>query len=412
MYVRTSVRRIQQSVGVPLRTEREVCFVRHRSRQQAAQRFGVAFLAVSVVVQAPALGAQQDRGQVLEAFAERIRADVEADGIASITVGVQVGDSLVFARSFGFADKARDIPARPEMLYRVGSISKSFTATLMVDLVEDGFFRLDEEVRQYLPSVEAIQGLVDDARPITFRQLASHTAGLEREPGMQGAASGPIDLWEQRTLASIPTTSFQDRPGARYSYSNIGFGILGLAVSRAAEAPFMDLVQDRIFGPLGMDRTTFVVEGALLADLTAGHANRSDGTVNVDGPAREHEGRGYKVPNGGVYSTVGDLGRFMASMWGGGRTMLTRPGRTEMMGVQTPEDLRTGYGLGFTIREEVRGTKEVGHGGSVAGYTAHMLFDPDAEIGVVLLRNYGSGATNLGAASLDLLTALRAGEQG
>jgi CubicO group peptidase (beta-lactamase class C family) len=382
------------------------------ARRFAAILFTAILFGMALVGPAAALAAQDTRAEVLQRFTERIRADVEADGIASITLGVQIGDSLVFARSFGFADRARGIEARPDMLYRIGSISKTFTAVLLADLVEDGFLALDDPVRDALPAVESFQGMPEGSAPITFRQMGSHTAGLVREPALRGAATGPIELWEQRIFASIPATAFQDPPGARYSYSNIGFGVLGLAVARAAGGSFMDLVRDRIFAPLGMERTTFVVDTSLAPYLTAGHANRRDGTVDVEGPAREHDGRGYKVPNGGIYSTAGDLGRFMAALWGGEPTMLIPASLAEMTRVQTPEDPLNGYGLGLTISTDEAGRRTVGHGGSVAGYTAQMTFDPDARIGVVLLRNYGSGATNLSRTASELLNALRAGSRG
>jgi CubicO group peptidase (beta-lactamase class C family) len=138
--------------------------------------------------------------------------------------------------------------------------------------------------------------------------------------------------------------------------------------------------------------------------LSVGYANRRDGTINVELPAMEHSGRGYKVPNGGVYSTVADLGLFMAGMTGASHTaILSDESRREMLTIQTPEDSARGYGLGLSIRTADDGKRLCGHGGSVAGYTAYMLFEPESKLGVVLLRNYNSGETNLGSAAAELL---------
>ena len=170
----------------------------------------------------------------------------------------------------------------------------------------------------------------------------------------------------------------------------------------------MQLVQDEIFTPLGMVASTFVVGDELRPRLAAGYANGRDGSIDAAGPASEHAGRGYKVPNGGVYSTVADLGRFMGAMSGvPGLGVASEAMRNEAMRVQTPEDPGRGYGLGFAVRVDERGRSVVSHGGAVAGYTAHIAFDPDAAIGVVLLRNYGSGTTNLGQVSADLVERLR-----
>jgi CubicO group peptidase (beta-lactamase class C family) len=196
-------------------------------------------------------------------------------------------------------------------------------------------------------------------------------------------------------------------PGTEYSYSNIGFGILGLTLSRAAGRPFMDLVTEWIFKPLGMESSTFVVGDDLWPLLTSGYANRRDGTVNAESPAREHAGRGYKVPNGGIYSTVADLGRFVAGLTGAAPVaILNAESRAEVLRVQTPEGGRGRYGLGFSIQVTDEGRMLTGHGGSVSGYTAHLLFDPESRIGVILLRNYGGGETNLGRAARELLLEL------
>ena len=264
---------------------------------------------------------------------------------------------------------------------------------------------LDDPIAGILPEVEALTDAKPGQAALTFRHLASHTGGLIREPTLQGATSGPIGSWESKILESIPATGYQTGPGEAYSYSNIGYGILGLALSRATGRPFMDLVTERIFRPLGMSSSTFVVGNSLRRRLAAGYENRND-EIDAAFPAREHAGRGYKVPNGGVYSTVGDLARFAAGVSGALR-LLDEDTRAAMLSIETPESDIVGYGLGFSLRRDGDGTLWANHGGSVAGYTAHLLFDPESQLGVVLLRNYNAGETNLGQAALDLARKLR-----
>ncbi len=113
-----------------------------------------------------------------------------------------------------------------------------------------------------------------------------------------------------------------------------------------------------------------------------------------------------------MYSTVADLGRFLGAMSGvPGLRILSEESRLEAISVQTPEDPDNGYGLGFSIRTDGQGRRIVSHGGSVAGYNAHMAVDPDARVGVVLLRNYGGGTTNLTSAAQGLVAELRAIER-
>ena len=229
---------------------------------------------------------------------------------------------------------------------------------------------------------------------------------------LRRAAAGPIEAWEDKVVASIPFTEFQSAPGERYSYSNIGFGILGLTISRAAGRSFIDLVEEMIFRPLGMKSSTFIITPELQDRLSTGYQVGRDGTVESEAPLREHAGRGYKVPNGGIYSTVGDLARFISAQTGTARNMiLTEKSRSEMQRFQvvsrvSDEGDSSGYGLGFSLQATAEGLHLVSHGGSVAGYNAHMIFDPVTRIGVVMLRNYDRSAVNLGRTARDLLEEL------
>jgi CubicO group peptidase (beta-lactamase class C family) len=331
---------------------------------------------------------------------------VALDDAGGIAVGVVVQGDLVWAKGFGWSDRDEQVPMSPAAVSRTGSISKSLTAMVLMKLVDRGVVSLDDPVERYLPEFSSVLGARPGAPGVTLRHLASHTAGLEREPAnVQDMVSGSIGLWEDRVLESLRNTSFDSIPGARYQYSNIGFGALGLALSRAADVPFMELVQQEIFSPLGMTGSAFVVVGAELeARLATGYVNGRDGTVDAETPWQEHGGRGYKVPNGGVYSTVADLGRFLGAITGvPGLRILSEESRQEMISIQTPESPERGYGIGLSIERGEDGITLVGHGGSVAGYTAYMAVDPESSLGVVLLRNYQRGETNLGAAAKALI---------
>ena len=371
----------------------------------------MAFAALTFLVPGPASAQQGPQGAHWDAafasFAEALARDVAADDVGGIVAGVAVDGDLVWARAFGWADRDRRIPLATSAISRTGSISKSITALLLMRLVDQGVVGLDDPVARHLPEVGGLEDPGGGVPGITLRQLASHTAGLVREPRLEGAAAGPIEAWQERVLASIPTTGFAHAPGEAYLYSNIGFGILGLALERAAGRPFMELVEAEIFRPLGMTGSTFVVDAELAPRLATGYRNDARGGVDAEFPAREHAGRGYKVPNGGVYASVADLGRFAGAASGSpGLRILSEATRREMLRIQTPEDPGRGYGVGFTVREAEEGRCVASHGGSVAGYTAHLAFDPGAGVAVILLRNYQSGATNLGGAATRLLDAL------
>ncbi len=340
-------------------------------------------------------------------FEALLAGDVAEDGIGGIAAGIVAEDQLIWAKGFGWADTERRIPTDVLTIGRTGSISKSFTAVLMVRLAEAGFFDLDDPVAAYFPEIKMLAETPKNMKPITFRHLASHSAGLIREPRLDGAASGPIAYWEEKILASIPKTSFLASPKEKYSYSNIGFGILGLAISRAAQKSFMQLMEDYIFRPLNMSSSTFILSDEQWSRMSIGYQVRRDSTINVERPALEHAGRGYKVPNGGIYSTIPDLAKFVMAMTGASSAqILSQKAREEIQRFQVHGSDSTGYGLGFFVQIAPGGTKVMGHSGSVAGYNAYLCFDPASKIGVILLRNYTRGAASLGKYGRDLLLEL------
>lgn len=382
-------------------------------------RVAAAVAAVAIALLPPPVGAQFDAFEAAIArFDAEVAQSVAEDAGGCVSVAVFIGDEVVWAKGWGWADIERRVPASAETIGRIGSISKSVTAVAMMQLVERGVFELDDPVAAYFPEIERLgtaphaevadyierarrrrrgaTGSADeeselrplsyaDVEPVTFRMLASHTAGLIREPWLEGAASGSIYRWEDKVLESIPRTFFQTPPRREYSYSNIGFGILGLAISRAAGVPFMELVERQIFGPLGMTSSTFILDTPeLWSRMSVGYRrDRDSGRVSAEAATLEHFGRGYKVPNGGVYSTVGDLARFAAAMMGEAPVeILSAASRDEMLRPQAPAE---GYGLGFTVRRQ-DGLHVVGHGGSVAGYNASLSFELGSKLGVAMLR--------------------------
>ena len=344
---------------------------------------------------------QAEVNAVIDEFRSQIAQEVAADNNnGSISITVLKGEQTLWSGAMGFADFTNDIKADSSKIYRTGSISKTFTAFLMMQLHDEGIIDIADPIEKYLPEIKGLQGYADSTK-ITFHHLASHTSGLIREPNLKNAAAGPIEGWEGKILASIPKTSFKTGMDQAYSYSNIGFGILGLALSRAAELPFIELVEIMIFEPLHMTNSYWVVPEGKTPELAVGMQSNGKGKTHKLA-AKEHAGRGYKVPNGGIYSTPNDLMKFMNGLMGYG-SLLTPGSRTAMLSGQTPKG-NYGYGLSLFNDDQI---STAGHGGSVAGYNCYMAFDKESQYGVVLMRNYNRGKTNLGRASLDLIRKLK-----
>lgn len=330
--------------------------------------------------------------QVIEIFDKQLQEEHLRDTAGGLSAIVFMGNKIAWSGAFGKADNNKGIDAGVSTVYRIGSISKTFTAYLMMLLVQDGTISLDEPVAKYLPEIKQLkwkEGI--DTSTITFRELASHTGGLAREPGLQGAAAGPIGDWENKVLSSIPTTDVTCSPGSKFSYSNIGYGILGLALSRAAQEPFMQMVENRIFRPLHMSSSFYIIPAGYKDRVAVGYHRTSFGWKPDGELAKtEYAGRGYKVPNGGIYTTTGDLARFVMAQYSDS-DRLAKKYRDMMQTIQTPGKGKYGYGFGLNIAYPEGGSEIAGHDGAVAGYTAFMLFSPGSKAGAIVMRNCDYG---------------------
>ena len=170
-----------------------------------------------------------------------------------MTTGIVSGKELVWAKSYGEADMEKKLAADTDTVYRIGSITKMFTAVMLEQLVEAKKVHLSDPVEKYFPEVKLVQDRFADAPPITLIQLATHTSGLGREPDNTATyVTDAVADWEKTLIAALPHTHYILEPGTRFSYSNIGYAILGAALSRAAGEPYVDYVPKHIFQPLGM----------------------------------------------------------------------------------------------------------------------------------------------------------------
>ena len=332
---------------------------------------------------------------VIAQFADQLSSDTKKDGVhGSISAAIIKNGKVIWAGAFGYATRNKDIAADTNTIYRIGSITKTFTAVILMQLVEERKVKLDDPVEKYLPEIKSLKGY-SDATIITLRQLASHTSGLEREPEMPGAGLGPVDQWETKLLSSIPYTSFKSSPRTSFQYSNIGYALLGLTLERASGVPYIQMVQQRIFIPLHMDNTFFSVPENKMAELAEGFVSAGkDSTLG-----------GYTVPCGGIYSTSPDLAKFVIALMG--KTPLLEPASLLEMQVTPPGGWN--YGLGLMLA----GYKKldfIGHGGRVQGYLAQFSIEQHNVYAAILLRNHDSGKTNLALDSRKLLNKLSTGD--
>src|ERR1700761_735289 len=323
--------------------------------------------------------------RLIQDFTKGLAEDVKKDNLhGGISIAVLKAGQFEWTGAEGNASLSEAVPVDTGTIFRIASISKMFTATVLMQLVEDGKVKLDDPLEKYVPEVSGIPGYSNQTK-MTLLQLASHTSGLNREPEVAGHSRGPVSQWEDKLLSVLPHCSFNSRPGQQFLYSNVGFALLGLALERASGMPFTQLVQQRIFTPLHMDNTFYTVPTDKLGKLAPGIDNERDGAVNTKLPQEQVEGMGYRVPNGGIWSTPTDLAKFaLALMSGFPGALITKEHVRQMLRVP---DGGKNYGLGIMIMHD-RQIDMIGHDGSDPGYTSQLTIEPRSGYIVILLRNY------------------------
>jgi len=338
-----------------------------------------------------------------------IAADLARRPVGSVTAGVVSGKQLIWSKSYGDADMEKKIAADTDTVYRIGSITKMFTAVMLEQLVEAGKVNLSDPVEKYFPEINTVQGRFPNAPPITLVQLSTHTSGLGREPdNTETYLKGQVADWEKTLIAALPQTHYILEPGTRFAYSNIGYAILGAALSRAAGESYVEYVPKHIFQPLGMTHSAFERNAQMTGHLSKGYQLTGPNQVDSETAQREHEtGRGYKVPNGAIYTTVGDLARFASFLLGQGPESVLKAASLARFQMQSAVpadiDLTQGYGIGFQV-ERRENYVAFGHGGAVAGYTAELMMNRKAAIGVIVFSNGAANPTSIAGRALDILS--------
>ncbi len=327
----------------------------------------------------------------VELIDERVSAGLASDGVGGVTVGIVIADELVWTKSYGYADNASGRRATRDTIYPIASITKSFTGLMLAQLVERGHVNYSDPVANHLPEFSGVSNRWSEGAPISLLQLATMIGGIQREPSNlheNGYILGPAASWADVVRRAIADTSVEFEPGTRYSYSNIGYAMLGLALEQPAEKPFIAYQMDEILTPLGMHETAFELSDELKQRLATGYVRRPDGSQDDSRVHRVGKDHGYTIPSGGLYSTVDDLAKFVSLQLGRGPKGVIGEAalaRTQT-GFQSNGDLSYGYGIGLTATRR-DGTVLIGNLGGVYGFASAMYFHPKTQLGLIVLHN-------------------------
>lgn len=351
-----------------------------------------------------------DRYQpVVQALETWLTKELAAKRIPALGIALVDDQTTVWSKGFGHLDSQKLHPATPDTLFRVGSVSKPFTALLLMLFVELGLIDLDAPIQDYLPELRPNN---PTGKKITLRQILAHRSGLVREPPVGSYFDGS----EPTLAAAVQSLQGLDLvypPESKTSYSNAGLAVAGYVLEKTQKEPFAQIMQRRLLVPLGMKDSSFNPSPDQRKRLPTATMWTYHGR---EFPAPTWDLTGMS-PAGSLCASPNDLAKFLKFIFAKGRGSkgpILRPESLEQMWkIAYPEPgSKSGFGIGFFV-SEFEGKRRLGHGGAVYGFSTDLAALPDEKIGVIVCgaRDVSNGLIRrISETSLRLMLAARAGK--
>ncbi|MDP2958956.1 MAG: serine hydrolase domain-containing protein [Longimicrobiales bacterium] len=344
---------------------------------RATNRIGVLAAAVLLAgVAPPLLGAQDtERARLVAKLDSLARAHVADSLVAGAAVGVvHRGDTLLLA-GFGVADLEWDVPTSTDAVFEIGSVTKQFTAASVLQLVEQGKLDLDADVATYLPDYDT------RGRRIPLRRLLDHTSGIKGYTEMPVFGEFMMrDLPRDSLVAKFEAEPLDFEPGTAEIYNNSAYFLLGLIIEKASGEKYEEYVKRHLFEPLGMARSYYCDERAVVPRRAHGYDQGPQGLGQKG--YLDHQ---WPYAAGSLCSTAGDMVRWNQALHGG--KVLSAASYRDMT---TPDPLEDGtpirYGMGLMAFDD-NGRRALTHGGGINGFLSDAWYYPDEGLIVVVLQN-------------------------
>lgn len=333
---------------------------------------------------------------------EAIEAQMRTAGTPAVVIALTDRDALLHVTARGLADVAAGLPARPDTLFEIGSISKSFTAIVLLQLRESGRLDLHAPVSQYLPWFS----VPSTYEPITLHHLLSHTAGISN--GSEFSMEAGYEVWSLRhTEATAP-------PGTYFHYSNLGYKVLGLVLEALLDRPYDQIIQERILGPLGMREAEAKITHDTRRRMAVGYEPwYDDRPFCASHPLAPATWLETATADGSIAATAVDMATYLRCLLKRGKGLLSEASfrlLTQKVIEPSDEEHGTSYGYGLNIGE-LDGRTIVHHSGGMVGYYAAVLADMDEGLGVAVLSNGAGEPPAMARYALRALQAMRHGQE-
>jgi CubicO group peptidase (beta-lactamase class C family) len=367
-------------------------------------------VAGTLLVAAFPLSAPDPSPAPLKSVAAALQPFVDSHSLAGAVVLVANKDKVLCLETVGFSDVSGKKPMKPDALFWIASQSKSITAAALMMLVDEGKVKLDDPVEKYLPEFKDLWLAVEQdkdhmllkkpKRPITVRDIHSHTSGMPFKSAMEEPTLDMLPLRD--AVKSYAMTPLQFEPGSKYQYSNAGINTAGRIIEVVSVMPYEEFLDKRLFEPLGMKDTTFwPTEDQLkrLAKAYRPNKDKNDLEETTIGQLKYplSDRKRQPMPAGGLFSTADDIGRFCQMMLNGGlvngKCILSEDAVKQMTTKQTGDAVKESYGLGWST-----GGDTFGRGGA---YATNMTVNSKRGLILVFMVQHagfpGDGGKSLGA---------------
>lgn len=300
---------------------------------------------------------------------------LRAGPIAGMSVALVRGSRVLLVRGYGFADLENQVPATGHTVYRIGSITKQFTAAAILQLAEQGGLALDDDIRQYLPNYDT------HGETITIRELLNHTSGIRSFTELSAfQARDRLDVPAESLVAIFEHEPLDFRPGTGFHYNNSAFYVLGLVIAKVSGQPYGEYLRDHVLAPLGL-RATYSCDDAPIIPHRAHGYRVTEGTL---------QNAAYlsmlpPTAGGSLCSTVLDLATWTRAL--ADSRLISHASYVQMTTPGELADGRTlGYGYGLFL-SSLAGHREIVHGGDINGFSAYKAYYPDDSLTLVVLSN-------------------------